>query len=56
MDFSLSPEQQALRDEIVEFARRELNEGVRHRDENRSGGPDITGRDGRSRIAAFGFY
>jgi hypothetical protein len=35
MDFSLSPEQQALRDEIVKFARRELNEGAQHRDENR---------------------
>jgi len=35
MEFSFSPEQRALRDEIVQFARRELNEGAQHRDEHR---------------------
>jgi len=35
MEFSLSPEQKALHDEIVQFARRTLNDGARHRDEGR---------------------
>ncbi|HTP45372.1 MAG TPA: acyl-CoA dehydrogenase family protein, partial [Casimicrobiaceae bacterium] len=32
MDFSFSEEQKLLRDNIVKFAQRELNEGVRDRD------------------------
>jgi alkylation response protein AidB-like acyl-CoA dehydrogenase len=32
MDFSLTDDQQALRDEVVRFARRELNEGIHERD------------------------
>lgn len=32
MDFSLTPEQKALREEIIQFARTELNEGARERD------------------------
>jgi len=35
MDFALSPEQNALRSEIVQFSRSTLNEGARDRDLNR---------------------
>jgi alkylation response protein AidB-like acyl-CoA dehydrogenase len=35
VDFALSSEQQAIRDEVAEFAKRAWNEGARHRDENR---------------------
>lgn len=34
MDFSLSSEQQALRDHVIRFARKELNEGVAERDQH----------------------
>jgi alkylation response protein AidB-like acyl-CoA dehydrogenase len=36
VDFSLTPEQQTLREEIVRFARRELNEGVSDREKNQA--------------------
>ncbi|MEX2317857.1 MAG: acyl-CoA dehydrogenase family protein [Pirellulales bacterium] len=36
MDFSPTPEQVTLRKEIIEFARRELNEGARRRDQSRT--------------------
>jgi hypothetical protein len=36
MDFSLTEDQQILRDEIVSFARRELSEGVIERDRNQT--------------------
>ena len=35
MEFSISPEQQAIHNEIVNFAQRELNDGTRHRDQAR---------------------
>ena len=35
MEFSISPEQQDLRGQIIEFVRRELNDGARRRDERR---------------------
>ena len=36
MDFSLTQEQNALRDEIIRFARNELNQGVRDRDRDQA--------------------
>jgi alkylation response protein AidB-like acyl-CoA dehydrogenase len=41
MDFAISPEQQSLRNEIVQFARRELNEGARQRDQARQFDRDL---------------
>lgn len=34
MDFDINPEQRALRDQIIDFARRELNDGAVDRDRN----------------------
>ena len=36
MDFALNEEQRILRDEIIRFAKKELNEGVRERDQQQT--------------------
>ena len=51
MDFSFTPEQLALRAELVKFARRELNEGLADRDRSHA-----FSREGWSRCAAMGIH
>jgi alkylation response protein AidB-like acyl-CoA dehydrogenase len=50
MEFALSSEQETLRNQIVEFARRELNDGARERDQSRTFDRGLWRRCGEMRL------